>query len=97
MAEKAYCVKCRSKRTMDGGKRITMKNGRHAMKGKCNKCDTNMFKITGGMGGSPAKSAGGMGGSPAKSAGGKKSRRRRTNKNKSRKNKSRKNRTRSRR
>jgi len=75
MAEKAYCVKCRSKRNMDGGKRITMKNGRHAMKGKCNKCNTNMFKITGG--------------STSKCSGGKKSRRRRTNKRKSRKNRTR--------
>tara|TARA_Y100001970_G_C13472884_1_gene480566 strand:+ start:131 stop:373 length:243 start_codon:yes stop_codon:yes gene_type:complete len=74
MAEKAYCVKCRSKRNMEGGKRVTMKNGRHAMKGKCNKCSTKMFKITGGAGNGTAKSTGG------------KSRRRRTNKRKSRKN-----------
>ena len=73
MAEKAYCVKCRNKRNMVGGKRVTMKNGRNAMKGKCNNCNTKMFKITGG----DAKCSGG------------KSRRRRTNKRKSRKNRTR--------
>ena len=40
MAEKAYCMKCKSKREMKGGKSVTMKNGRKAMKGNCKKCNT---------------------------------------------------------
>ncbi len=45
MAETAYCVKCREKRDMKNPERVTMKNGRPAMKGKCSKCGTGMYKI----------------------------------------------------
>jgi len=45
MAETAYCVKCRAKREMIDAKKVTMKNGRNAMKGKCSKCGTGMYKI----------------------------------------------------
>ena len=45
MAETAYCVKCREKRDMKDPERVTMKNGRPAMKGKCSKCGTGMYKI----------------------------------------------------
>lgn len=45
MAETAYCVKCREKRDMEDPERVTMKNGRPAMKGKCSKCGTGMYKI----------------------------------------------------
>lgn len=45
MAETAYCVKCRSKRDMEDAQKVTMKNGRPAMKGKCSKCGTGMYKI----------------------------------------------------
>jgi len=46
MAEvEAYCVKCKSKRTMTDAKEVTMKNGRPAQKGTCPKCGTGMFKI----------------------------------------------------
>lgn len=48
MAQQAYCMKCKIKRDMSGGKNITMKNGRKAMKGNCKKCKTKMFAITGG-------------------------------------------------
>jgi hypothetical protein len=48
MAQQAYCMKCKTKREMSGGKSITMKNGRKAMKGKCKKCGTKVFAITGG-------------------------------------------------
>jgi len=45
MAEKGYCVKCRQKTEMVDAKNVTMKNGRPAMKGKCAKCGTGMYKI----------------------------------------------------
>ena len=31
----AYCVKCKAKRQIQDGEKVTMKNGRPAMKGKC--------------------------------------------------------------
>ena len=43
----AYCVKCKHKRIMDNPRKITMKNGRPARKGKCPKCGTGMFRIGG--------------------------------------------------
>lgn len=50
MTDKAYCLKCRKKNmVMVNTKPTKMKNGRSALKGKCKKCGTNMFKITGGM------------------------------------------------
>ena len=45
----AYCVKCKAKRMMKDGKEVTMKGKggttRKAMKGKCPKCNTTMFRI----------------------------------------------------
>jgi hypothetical protein len=46
MAE-GYCVKCKSKKTMKDEQKITMKNGRVALRGKCSECGTSMFKILG--------------------------------------------------
>ncbi len=45
LAETAYCVKCRTKREMVDAQKVTMKNGRPAMKGKCASCGTGMYKI----------------------------------------------------
>ncbi|MCJ7580403.1 DUF5679 domain-containing protein [Acidobacteriota bacterium] len=45
MTEIAYCVKCKAKSEMKDTQRITMKNGRPAMKGTCAKCGTGMYKI----------------------------------------------------
>ena len=45
MAIEAYCVKCKSKKTMRDAKEITMKNGRPAVQGVCPDCGTKMFKI----------------------------------------------------
>jgi hypothetical protein len=45
MAETAYCVKCKAKSEMKDAKKVTMKNGRPAMKGTCAKCGTGMYKI----------------------------------------------------
>ena len=42
-----YCVKCKAKREMSEAKEVTMKNGRKAMKGKCPKCGTGMYRIMG--------------------------------------------------
>lgn len=47
MAEKGYCVKCKSKKEMKDEEKVTMKNGRKAMKGKCSTCNTGMYKILG--------------------------------------------------
>ena len=47
MAEKGYCVKCKSKKDMKDEQKVTMKNGRSAMKGKCSSCGTGMYKILG--------------------------------------------------
>ena len=42
-----YCVKCKAKSKMTEAKEVTMKNGRKAMKGKCGKCSTGMYRILG--------------------------------------------------
>lgn len=47
MSDTGYCVKCKEKKTIDGAKQVTMKNGRKAMKGKCPDCGTGMFRIMG--------------------------------------------------
>ena len=41
----AYCVVCKSKKTMANVKHIKMKNGRPASKGVCPVCGTGMFRI----------------------------------------------------
>lgn len=41
----AYCVKCKKKRDMKDPKRVTMKNGRPAMKGKCPVCGSGLYLI----------------------------------------------------
>jgi hypothetical protein len=46
MAE-GYCVKCKKKSEIAEAKEVTMKNGRKAMKGKCKKCGTGMYRILG--------------------------------------------------
>ena len=45
MAEQGYCVKCRAKVDIENAERVTMKNGKPALKGKCSKCGTTVFKI----------------------------------------------------
>lgn len=45
MAETAYCVKCKAKQEMKDAQKVTMKNGRPAMKGVCPVCGTGMYKI----------------------------------------------------
>lgn len=42
-----YCLKCKAKKEMKDAAKVTMKNGREAMKGKCPTCGTGMFKILG--------------------------------------------------
>ena len=43
----AYCVKCKAKRIMSSPEKVTMKNGRKAMKGTCPTCSTGMYRILG--------------------------------------------------
>lgn len=45
--DKGYCVKCKAKREISGAKKVTMKNKRMALKGKCAKCGTGMYRILG--------------------------------------------------
>ena len=45
MAETAYCVNCKAKVEIKNPQRVTMKNGRPAMKGKCSVCGTGVYKI----------------------------------------------------
>jgi hypothetical protein len=47
MAEKGYCVKCKGKKDMKDEQKVTMKNKRLAVKGKCPDCGTGMYKILG--------------------------------------------------
>lgn len=43
-----YCVKCRAKKEVgDNFEKITMKNGRPAIRATCPDCGTKMFKIGG--------------------------------------------------
>jgi len=41
----AYCVKCRTKRTMKSVQQVTLKNGRPASQGQCEVCGTKIFRI----------------------------------------------------
>jgi len=45
MAVTMYCVKDRAKKEVDNPERVTMKNGKPAMKAKCPDCGTMMFRI----------------------------------------------------
>ncbi len=45
MADQAFCVKCRKKVDIANAKRVTMKNGRPALQGKCAVCGTGVYKI----------------------------------------------------
>ncbi len=44
---RAFCVKEKKSREMTNTRSVTFKNGRHAIKGKCAKCGTTLFRITG--------------------------------------------------
>jgi len=41
----AYCVKCKSQRTVLNAVDTVFSNGRHAKKGKCNTCSGTVCKI----------------------------------------------------
>ncbi|MCM8783803.1 MAG: DUF5679 domain-containing protein [Candidatus Omnitrophica bacterium] len=41
----AYCVKCKAKKEMKDAQKVTLKNGRNAVKGKCPDCGTTLFRI----------------------------------------------------
>jgi hypothetical protein len=47
MAETGYCVKCKKKQDMKDEQKVTMKNQRLAVKGKCPVCGTGMYRILG--------------------------------------------------
>jgi len=40
-----FCVKCRAKKEIKDTQKVTMKNGKPAMKGKCPDCGTGTFRI----------------------------------------------------
>jgi len=41
----AYCVKCKATRKVTQGEIVTVKNGKPALKGKCEVCGTTMMKF----------------------------------------------------
>ncbi len=41
------CMKCKTGVEIQHGSEVTMKNGMRAMKGKCGKCSTSVFRILG--------------------------------------------------
>jgi hypothetical protein len=43
----ARCMKCRRNVTIKNIVHVKMKNGVKAVKGKCSKCKTNVFRIIG--------------------------------------------------
>lgn len=45
--ETAYCVKEKQMRPMKEVEKVTMKNGRPALRGKCAVCGAGMYKILG--------------------------------------------------
>ena len=45
MAEVGYCVKCKAKKEIANATKVTMKNGRPAIKGTCPTCGTVMYRI----------------------------------------------------
>jgi len=40
----AYCVKCKTQRPMQGAQRVTLSNGRPALKGTCPVCHSGLFR-----------------------------------------------------
>jgi len=42
----AYCVKCREPREITEAEATVLKNGRHAIKGKCGTCGTTLIRMT---------------------------------------------------
>jgi len=48
MAEKFYCVKCKDKVELDNYKKVTTKNNRTMLKGKCPVCGTTVNKFVKG-------------------------------------------------
>lgn len=40
-----FCVRCKKTRTLNNVQKITLKNGRPALKGTCEKCGTSVFRI----------------------------------------------------
>jgi DNA polymerase II large subunit len=44
-ANTAFCVRCKATVELKDAQQITMKNGRPALKGKCTKCGTSVFRI----------------------------------------------------
>lgn len=45
MADIGYCVKCKKKTEMKDAQRVTMKNGKPALKGQCSVCGTTVNAI----------------------------------------------------
>ena len=41
----AYCVKEKAQKPMKDAKKVTLKNGKHAMQGVCASCGTKMMKF----------------------------------------------------
>ena len=44
----AYCVKCRNSVEVKGAKKVSLKNKRSAVTGRCPKCGTQVYRLGGG-------------------------------------------------
>lgn len=45
MGEFGHCMKCKTKKEIQNEEKVTLKNGRLAVKGKCSDCGTGMYRI----------------------------------------------------
>lgn len=45
MSHSGYCMRCRAHREMKEVVKLSMKNGRNAVKGNCSACGAGMYKI----------------------------------------------------
>ncbi len=45
MADQYYCVKCKKKNELKDAQKVTMKNGKPALKGQCVVCGTTVNAI----------------------------------------------------
>jgi len=45
MSHSGYCMRCRAHREMKDVVKLSMKNGRNAVKGNCSTCGAGMYKI----------------------------------------------------
>ena len=45
--EGTYCMRCKARRPLADARRVTLRNGRPVLKGRCPICDAPLFRIAG--------------------------------------------------